>query len=67
VRTSSAEQVRKPLSKRGIGAWRNFAPWIEPLTQALGAVVDTYPEVPDSIGGDARLKARQPFGTISHA
>jgi hypothetical protein len=26
--------------------WRHFAPWLGPLEQALGPVLDSYPEVP---------------------
>ena len=36
VRTASSEQVRQPISTAGIGAWRNFAPWLGPLRAALG-------------------------------
>jgi len=46
VRTASSEQVRRPLNRDGVGQWRAFEPWLEPLKQALGAVVDAYPEAP---------------------
>ena len=36
VRTASSEQVRRPIFKEGLDQWRNFAPWLEPLTEALG-------------------------------
>lgn len=36
VRTPSAQQVRQPINRRGIGRWRPYAPWLEPLVQALG-------------------------------
>jgi tetratricopeptide (TPR) repeat protein len=36
VRTPSAEQVRQPLNKSGIGAWKPYAEWLGPLRDALG-------------------------------
>jgi tetratricopeptide (TPR) repeat protein len=36
VRTASAEQVRQPLYKSGVGYWRHFARELEPLRLALG-------------------------------
>ncbi len=48
VRTPSSEQVRKPLSSAGVDAWRAFEPWLGPLKQALGPVLDSYPEAPRS-------------------
>jgi len=36
VRTASAEQVARPINRDGIGAWRPFAPWLDPLRKALG-------------------------------
>lgn len=36
VRTISATQVREPLNRKGIGAWRKFEPWLGDLNQALG-------------------------------
>jgi hypothetical protein len=36
VRTPSAEQVRRPLNREGIGTWRPYAHWLGPLTGALG-------------------------------
>lgn len=47
VRTASSEQVRQPIYKEGLDQWRHFEPWLEPLKQALGPVLDCYPEVPD--------------------
>jgi len=43
VRTPSSEQVRQPIYKSGLEQWRNFEPWLEPLTEALGPVLDRYP------------------------
>lgn len=36
VATASSEQVRQPLNRKGIGAWRAYAPWLDPLRDALG-------------------------------
>jgi predicted Zn-dependent protease len=40
VRTASSEQVRRPIFKEGLDQWRNFAPWLGPLTEALGDLAD---------------------------
>lgn len=40
VRTASSEQVRKPISRKGVGQWTNFDPYLEPLKQALRPLVD---------------------------
>jgi hypothetical protein len=36
VRTPSAEQVRRPLNRSGIGRWKPYAEWLGPLREALG-------------------------------
>ncbi len=36
VATASSEQVRKPLNRKGIGAWKAYEPWLGPLRDALG-------------------------------
>jgi tetratricopeptide (TPR) repeat protein len=46
VRTASAEQVRRPLSRAGLDAWRAFEPWLGELRAALGPWVDAYPGRP---------------------
>lgn len=43
VRTASSEQVRQPLYQTGVEQWRNFEPWLDPLKNALGPVLDRYP------------------------
>ncbi len=48
VRTASSEQVRQPIYSAGVEQWRNFEPWLNPLKQALGSVLDAYPAVPAS-------------------
>ena len=46
VRTASSEQVRRPINRDGIDQWRHYAPWLDPLKDALGPVLDVYPAVP---------------------
>ena len=36
VATASSEQVRRPLNRDGLGAWRLYEPWLGPLKEALG-------------------------------
>jgi tetratricopeptide (TPR) repeat protein len=36
VRTASSEQVRQPIYREGLAAWKNFEPWLAPLIDALG-------------------------------
>ncbi len=43
VRTPSSEQVRQPIFKSGLEQWRNFDPWLDPLKDALGPVLERYP------------------------
>jgi tetratricopeptide (TPR) repeat protein len=47
VRTASSEQVRTPIYREGIDHWRHFEPWLGPLKDALGPVLENYPAVPD--------------------
>ena len=46
VRTASSEQVRQPIFTGGTDAWQAFEPWLGPLKDALGPVLDVYPDVP---------------------
>ena len=46
VRTASSEQVRQPIYRQATEAWKPFDPWLGPLKQVLGEVLETYPEVP---------------------
>lgn len=39
VRTPSSEQVRRPISREGLGQWENYAPWLTPLRDGLGDAV----------------------------
>jgi tetratricopeptide (TPR) repeat protein len=36
VRTASSEQVRQPIFREGMDHWRNYAPWLDDLREALG-------------------------------
>lgn len=45
VRTPSAEQVRQPIYRSGLDQWRNFEPYLQPLKEALGPVLQRYPLV----------------------
>ena len=42
VRTASAEQVRQPINRSGIGSWRRFAAHLDALRQSLGDALSTY-------------------------
>jgi len=41
VLTPSAEQVRKPIYRGALEAWKNFEPWLGELKEALGDLADT--------------------------
>lgn len=49
VRTASSEQVRQPIYREGVDHWRHFEPWLDPLKEALGPVLDRYPATPEFI------------------
>lgn len=42
VRTASSEQVRRPLNRDGVDAWRPYQEWLGPLEEALGDLPQTY-------------------------
>ena len=44
VRTISAAQVREPLNRKGLGAWRKFEPWLGELEAALGDIRERWQE-----------------------
>lgn len=46
VLTFSADQVRQPLFASGIGRWRSYDAYLEPLRRELGDIVEAYPAVP---------------------
>jgi hypothetical protein len=47
VRTSSSEQVRRPICAPAIEPWRHYEEWLGPMKAALGDVLDMYPAVPE--------------------
>jgi hypothetical protein len=49
VRTASSEQVRQPIFREGVDHWRHFDPWLGPLKEALGPVLEYYPQVPAGV------------------
>jgi len=46
VRTASSEQVRQPIFGDAVDHWRNFEPWLDPLKDALGPVLEAYGDAP---------------------
>ncbi len=46
VRTPSSEQVRRPIYREATDEWKSYASHLAPLEQALGAVLDSYPQAP---------------------
>jgi hypothetical protein len=46
VRTPSSEQVRRPIYRDATEEWRAYEPHLGPLKDALGPVLDLYPEAP---------------------
>jgi len=46
VRTASSEQVRQPIFTDATDHWRHFEPWLGPLADSLGDVVEAYPQAP---------------------
>jgi hypothetical protein len=42
VRTASSEQVRRPISRDGLEQWKAFEPWLGPLKEALGPVLQDW-------------------------
>ena len=48
VRTASSEQVRQPIFREGLDHWRHYEPWLDPLKDSLGPVLEAYPEISGS-------------------
>ncbi|ANP46952.1 tetratricopeptide repeat-containing sulfotransferase family protein [Candidatus Viadribacter manganicus] len=46
VKTASSEQVRQPISAKGFDSWKPYEPYLGALKEALGPVLDAYPETP---------------------
>jgi tetratricopeptide (TPR) repeat protein len=42
VNTASSEQVRRPVYREATDQWRNFAPWLQQLREALGPAIADY-------------------------
>jgi hypothetical protein len=42
VLTVSSEQVRRPIFREGLDQWRNYEPWLGPLSDALGPALETW-------------------------
>ena len=49
VRTASSEQVRRPINRDGMDRWRAYERWLGPLKEALGPVLEAYPEAPSFV------------------
>ena len=49
VRTASSEQVRQPIYRDATDEWRRYDEFLDPLRDALGPIIDSYPDVPQSI------------------
>ena len=46
VRTASSEQVRQPIYRDATEEWKPYEAFLGPLKNALGPVLDAYPDVP---------------------
>jgi tetratricopeptide (TPR) repeat protein len=44
IQSPSSEQVRQPIFREGLSAWRNYAPWLGPLRESLGDALVRYRE-----------------------
>ncbi len=42
IYTPSAEQVRRPVNRKGLGWWRNYEAWLSPLREKLGTAWEDY-------------------------
>jgi len=42
VATPSAEQVRRPINRDGVDAWRNYEPWLGPMKASLGDAIERW-------------------------
>ena len=48
VRTASSEQVRRPIYRDATAEWQAYDRRLGPLKDALGPVLDAYPEAPEA-------------------
>jgi tetratricopeptide (TPR) repeat protein len=46
VRTASSQQVRQPIQKKKVEIWQHYEAWLQPMKDALGDVLTSYPNVP---------------------
>ena len=46
MRTASSEQVRQPIYRDATEEWRRYEAHLGPLKDALGPVLDAYPDAP---------------------
>jgi len=46
VRTPSAQQVRQPIYRDSADEWRRYEAHLNPLKEALGPVLEAYPDAP---------------------
>jgi hypothetical protein len=46
VRTASSEQVRQPIYREATDEWRPYERHLAPLKDALGQLIDAYPDAP---------------------
>ncbi len=46
IRTPSSEQVRRPIYREAAEEWRSYEAHLDALKQALGRVLDCWPEAP---------------------
>jgi hypothetical protein len=42
VHTPSSGQVRRPINRDGIGRWKPYEEWLEPLRSALADLAERY-------------------------
>jgi tetratricopeptide (TPR) repeat protein len=42
VRTISAEQVRRPINRKGLDQWRPYEQWLGPLKEGLGTALEDW-------------------------
>lgn len=54
VRTASSEQVRLPIFTTALEHWQHFDQWLDPLREALGDVVASYPAAPVFVTEESR-------------
>ena len=42
MRTISAEQVRRPINRKGLDQWRPYEQWLGPLKEGLGTALEDW-------------------------